>query len=212
MPGGVESPHQRAMETAENVIAGLSTSMDANSVDVESHILNNSMEGRGRPLPIPGWADLKMWEEPGFVDYLQSLWGDRFWPKYEGSWIDEVDMKQVPTKVEVQSQIASRTKEALCELTVSFAREYHETHPDRRLIVWTVGMYDNIGPWVKRDVLGRDPAKTFLPIEKGGGLTIKIGANNNEAITSIGNQEHSVPSLLRQNFTSYITDYEKPAK
>lgn len=211
MLGGVDDPHRRAMETAQIAMEVAGASLKLNGLDPAINILNNSSEGGGKPLPVPEWADLKMWEAPEFVDYLQKLWGTKeFWSKYESDWIGEAGFPRAPLTVETQQQIAARTNSALTELTVAFARNYHQEHPGRRLIIWADGMYDNVSPWVKRYVQNKDPSKTFLPMEKGSGITVKIDPQSKEADTKIGNVDYKVPSLLRQNFNSYITDYEKP--
>ncbi len=206
MPHGITSPHQRACETAQKVIEGINTSMTEYRIN-PSQLLNNTLGEGGKPIPVPGLVDLKMWEKPDEVEKLHGVWGEGqdFWSKYESDWRDlwrDWFLKnQISPEVELPEDIAVRVRAALTDLTVNFARQYHEEHPNARLIIWVDGMYDALSPWLKGYVYNTDPAHVFAPIEKGGGLTIKISPNSPDGQTAtckIGSQEYSIPSLLNK--------------
>jgi hypothetical protein len=201
MPGGVTSPHMRAFETGEKVIEGAMTSMTEHNIG-SGTLLNNAPERGGKPVPVPGLVDLKMWEKPEFVEYLRQLWGDKkLWPNYEGNWEPDMSLVQginVPPEAETPAEIAVRVRAALTDLTVDFARKYHEENPDGRLIIWADTMYDNISPWLKGYVYQADPARLYAPIEKSGGMVVKISPDGQTATIKIGSQEFQVPSLLRK--------------
>jgi len=202
MPSGVKSPHRRAYETAEKVIEGAKTSMATHGVN-ENQLLNNSSKNQGAPIPVPGLAELRMWENPEFVAKLTDLWGvgGEFWSKYETlGWKRDFSQSQgikPPREAESQVEIMTRVRDALTDLTVTFARKFHEEHPNGRLIIWVDGMYDNLAPFYKAYVRGVNPGVKFTPIEKGGGLTIKINSEMGTATTKVGDQEFEVPALLR---------------
>jgi hypothetical protein len=58
-------------------------------------------------------------------------------------------------------------------------------------------MYDNLAPFAKAYVLGKNPGDAFVPMEKGAGFTVKISPGRETATATIGGQEYPVPALLR---------------
>lgn len=197
MPGKTNSPHRRAYETGEKVLAGISEAMKEYGVNQDS-LLNNSLEMQGRPLTMEKLVDLKMWDEsPEFVDFLVNKYGDtkKLWQAYEGDvHLDE----RTNMAAEGPVEIAIRTREALTDITQGVVTEYHEKHPGQRLFVWVIGQYDNLAPAINGYVYQADPTKLYTPMEKGGGITIKINKENTEAETTVGGNTFQVPAFVRK--------------
>lgn len=166
-PEGKTSEHKRAVETAEEVIAGAKQSLEMHSLP-EKQILNTA-----GPIEIPELKDLLMFEQsPSFVRFLTQKrgTGKDFWMEYE---VDAYRKIRATRGVEGPDQIADRVHHALLA-QARFARGYHQSNPGRRLFIWIVSHYDAISPFIKKYVFGVDPATTYLPIDYGGGITLTI--------------------------------------
>lgn len=195
MPTGDKSPHMRAVETANKVIEGVKDSFDGNSVD-RDQLLNESASSEKGPVKMSGLVDLRMFEQsPEFVAYMTEKYGPNkdFWIAYEE---DAEHEKRIELGVEGPSEIADRVRTALAALLQSIAKEYHDKNPDTLLYVWAVSHYDSISPFIKECVYKKDPAKTYVPVESGAGITIKIDRENKTAETIIGERTYDVSSVL----------------
>lgn len=182
----VKSDHKRAVETAEQVVAGIGESMEESSLP-ETQLLNKS----GKPIELSSGRlrDLRMLEDsPDFVKFLTDKYGtgNEFWAAFES------DMER-ETREEMGAEgpddIADRVEKYLKVLT-NAARSYHQHHPGRRLVVWAVSHYDTISPYVKKHVAGMEQTD-YLPVEQGAGLVINVDKNE-KAATKIQNHEYNL--------------------
>lgn len=197
MPGETNSPHKRAFETGEKVIAGIKEAMSEAEVETQ-RLLNNSPEIGDKPMTMGSLVDLTMWEEsPEFVKFLIEKYGDtkKLWQQYEA---DVHEKERLEMGAEGPIEIALRTREALTDITQGVAREYHEHHPDQRLYIWVIGQYDNLAPAINGYVYQADPTKLYTPMEKGGGITIRINRDDTKAETTIGGNTFQIPALLQK--------------
>lgn len=177
-PSGIVSPHKRAVETADQVISGLRESMKNFSI-AEQQFLNNSATQDGGAVEVSGLRDLKMVNEsPDFMAFLVKKYGSgaEFWDAYESDVEKETRLKM---GAEGPEEIADRVNYAL-SLQMQIAREYHKANPGRRLIVWAVSHYDSMSPFIKKHVTNID-LKTYLPVDQGAGITIKVDKNSKAA-------------------------------
>jgi len=170
-PGGIISPHKRAVETADRVIVGLKESMSGFSLS-EQQFLNSSATQDGGVIEVSELRDLLMVREsPEFMAFLVEKYGSgmEFWDAYENDTEKETRLKM---GAEGPEEIADRVNHAL-SLQTQIAREYHLANPSRRLIIWAVSHYDSISPFIKKHVTGTD-LKKYLPVDQGAGITIEI--------------------------------------
>jgi hypothetical protein len=184
---GITSYRQRAVETGEQVLAGIGEAMSEYQLD-QSQLLNKPRQGDDGEINPPApivlssgrMRDLKMFEEsPEYVQYLKDTHmadpskGEKaFWANYE---IDDDPDKKIREEMgaEGPEEIADRVA-AYMKTVANAMSSYHEKHPGRRAIVWAIGHYDNISPYLKRKVLGVAKDE-FLGVDKGSGVVFNIG-------------------------------------
>lgn len=184
-PDGKTSEHKRAVETAEEVIAGLKESMKEFELS-EDQFLNSIATTEGGAIEVSGLRDLLMLEESQeFVDFLTEKYGtgQDFWEAYEE---DKEKKKRLELGVEGSKEIADRVN---YELTVQarIAQEHHRANPGRKLVLWAISHYDSLSPFIKQHVLGKD-VTTYLPVEQGGGITLSI-SKGGQISSTIQDQE-----------------------
>lgn len=169
MPDNRTNYHQRAMDTAESVVKGLKKSLSENSLN-ESQLLNPE----GKVIPITDLKDLKMLDEsPEFVQFLIDKYGEgqQFWENYEA---DTEKPKRIELNAEGPDEIANRMIYFYSTLEL-MSKDYHQSHPNRRLVVWSVTHYDSASPFLKQ-VTGKDTSQ-YLPVSYGEGAIFKLGSS-----------------------------------
>ncbi|MFA7209240.1 MAG: hypothetical protein WC120_03055 [Parcubacteria group bacterium] len=170
-PDGIKNKHQRAVETAGQVMTGLRESMSEFFI-ADGQLLNNSAAQNGGAIEVSELRDLMILEEsPEFTQFLIDKYGTgvEFWDAYES---DSERETRVEMGAEGPDGIADRVNYAL-SLQAQIADEYHKANPDRRLIIWAVSHYDSISPFIKRHIAGID-MKKYLPVDQGAGISIGI--------------------------------------
>ncbi len=195
MPRGRSSREKRAMKTGVEVLKGIRESMTAYKVK-STQLLNDAGGSEGEPIAVEGFEDLNFWGS-SFLEYLEKKYPEDpdLWIAYEAD--KEVKDKRVDMEVEGPHNIAFRTRQAMTKMML-MAREHLENHPDSRVIVWGIGMYDNIAPWLKAYVFKVNPKEYYVRIEKGGGIVVDIDLKGEPqtAVTEIGGITHEVECLL----------------
>ena len=73
-----------------------------------------------------------------------------------------------------------------------YAKAFHASNPDKKLLIWASSHYDTISPLVK-DVTGTDFG-AYLPVDYGGGVLIELG--NGESEPQLEAQNQTVPLHL----------------
>lgn len=178
-PEGPEynSGHKRGLETAQEAMRGIQEAMQGAGV-LEGQLLNTSEftnpDELGSPLEFRSLEPARMLREhPEFVEHLKDKYGSgkELWVQFEQ---DTEREKRKEMGAEGVEEIAARTRSFL-RLLVESAKLRHEGR-EKRLVVWAVGHYDNISPFVKVDVLGR-PATDYLPINAAAGITLEVSAD-----------------------------------
>ncbi len=194
-PGGLKSPHKRAVESGERVITGLRSSLFEHHL-LEEQLLNNSAESGagGKPIEVTGLRDLAMFESPEFVKFMTDKYGTdgtALWEAYEA---DADKETRIAMGVEGPDEIAERVNYTV-SLQAQLAKEFHEHNPGQRLIVWAVGSYDSLSPYIKRNVQGVDPAKNYLGMDKSGGIALDIAPDGGIS-TTIQGKKLPIKSVL----------------
>ncbi len=188
---GIKNKHKRAVESGEQVIAGLIQIMSELSVS-QQQLLNtaSSPDGIPRPIEISDLKDLKMMDDsPEFVQFLIERYGTgrAFWTAYE----EDTEKETRETMgVEGPLDIADRVAK-ITTLSALAAAEHHSTHPGRRLIFWEIGHYDNLSPFLKKYIAMMDDKTlldSYLAVDKKGGITIKLAADG-KATTDLQGQK-----------------------
>jgi hypothetical protein len=194
-PNGQNSQHSRTYESAERIIAGIQASMVRQGLD-GSQLLN----AEGKPEAESGLNDLTC-KNQEFVEHLVTKYGPKkFWAVLE----DDTEAKtRARLGAEGPNGIARRMNAALKKMVLGFAATYHKENPGKRLIVWAVGTYDTISPWVKGAVIGHKPAVLWVPAEKKGGIVIEVAPDLRSAKTQLGENSFSIPMLLRDKARCY---------
>jgi len=179
----IKSDHKRALETADVVMEALKESMAAFSIE-RSQLLNRTE----RPVKLSSGRlqDLKMLKDsPEFVNFLKEKYGigKEFWIAYE----DDVE-RETREKMEAEGpdEISKRVDNYIRTVAKAI-KLYHEKHPGRRVVVWAVSHYDAISPYIK-SVIGRMKKTDYLPVDKGAGITIKVGKDLKATSTIQGNE------------------------
>jgi hypothetical protein len=190
----LRSEHQRAVETAAQVMIGLKKAMIENQIP-ETQLLNKT----GEPIQLSSrrLIDLRMMDEsPDFVKWLKErstvdgVFNEKsFWIAYEDD-ENEVRQKRLEMKVEGPEDIAERVDGYVATLNNAM-KFYHESHPGRRVIVWGISHYDAISPWLKLKVA--DMSKTdYLPADQGAGIVVEM-KKGEPATTQIGGNNYTIP-------------------
>lgn len=187
MPGGVNNPHQRSIETAEHIIIGVRASMAEYGVDPRQ-LLNKT-----GPIELTSGRliDLTMWEKsPEFVQFLYDKYGDskELWVAYE-----EDRHKDVRERMgaEGPNDIADRVGDYMATLDNAM-KLYHHNHPGRKAVVILNTQYDSAAPVIKKFV-SEQPMEDYVQIEKRGGIVFEVGA---DGIISTNIQGHEYPVLF----------------
>jgi len=208
MPGGVNNPHKRSMETAEHILAGVRASMTEHGVN-----LNQLLNKTGKPIELTSGRliDLKMWEQsPEFVEFLYKKYGDskELWVAYE-----EDRHKDIREQMgaEGPNDIADRIGDYMATLDNAM-KLYHQHHPGRKAVVILNTQYDSAAPMIKKFVLGQ-PMGDYVQIEKRGGIVFEVSA---DGIMSTSIQGHEYPvsfsKLLKDKQDVPMTPSEMLAK
>lgn len=193
LPDGRKSEHKRAVETADQVVAGLNT-MDEFSIS-KNQLLNK----KGKPIELSSGRlkDLKMLEDsPEFVKFLRDkctadgIFDERkFWVSYES---DEYRQERERMNAEGPIDIANRVN-GYMRVLANAAKSWHEKHPGRRLVVWAVSHYDSISPFVKKNIVGMDEQTfldTYLKVDSRAGVVFNLGKDGS-ATTEIKGQKYN---------------------
>jgi len=201
-PEQIEDPnnkYQRAIETGKLVTEGLENSISEYSLS-KNQLLNSSVKQEIKqkgPVGMSELKDLLMLNEedqprgPEFVEWLKEQSekdGKNLWAAYED---DDYSEKREEMEVEGPIDISNRVKCAMEYLT-EVSRMYHNSNPDKRLIIWAVSHYDCMIPYIKRHIAGMNEkeAGPFVGISKGAGITIEVGGRGENSTTQIGDRTH----------------------
>jgi hypothetical protein len=124
-----------------------------------------------------------------YLEFLKNKYGTgrELWVAFEED--AEKEMRQ-SVGADGPDDIANDMNNVL-RICSRIAETHQEKNPDKRVIVFAIGFYDNLSPWIKKYLLKADPAKKFVPIEKGSGLVIKKTPAG-VASTIIGEKSFSV--------------------
>lgn len=174
-----------AQEAAREVLADFQLSPDAiiNSRDQE--------DGEGGPRTIPKLREPNFLNDsPDFLDYMLNKYGGinlDFWIAFEE---DQEKETRLAMGAEGPDDIADRTAFTV-RVLARYARVYHKTNPDRRLIIWGATHYDTISPFVKREIFGVGKEQQLM-VNYGAGLSIDIDREG-KGTTELGGKTYEVP-------------------
>ncbi|MFA5925773.1 MAG: hypothetical protein WC831_02470 [Parcubacteria group bacterium] len=190
-PNGLRSAHQRAMETGDRAIAGILKSMTKHDIDPEEVLTTQ----HGRPIATNILNDLRLMHPLGsegekeFHNFLVKRYGAGrdFWKAFEE---DAEQVRRTELRAEGPTDISDRV-DHFVSIATTIVDLHQEGNPQKRVVIFAIGHYDNLSPWVKSHLAGIDPAKGFVPMEKGGGLVIKRSSDKT-AETSVGARTFAV--------------------
>lgn len=187
------SEHQRAFETGVIAVAAIKETMEMYGINPAQALTNQN----GQPIATNLLDETRLMhptDNPeGEKAYLEALMAAaegnerKLWMMHEG---DELNTIREAAGAEGPSDIADRVDHVvnICSMV---ADKHLEGNPDKRVVVLAIGFYDNVSPWIKKELLGQDPAKSFVPIEKGSGIVIKRGPDG-AATTQIDDKTYDL--------------------
>lgn len=186
--GKFGTSHMRAYDTGLKVVEGLNKAMSENGVNP-----NQFLNKTGKPMVITSrrLEDLKALEDsPEFAKILIDKYGTgtEFWEAFEDDF--ERDAR-IEKGVEGPKEIADRVRDYVGTVA-NAAKLWHGKHPDRRLIVWAIGHYDNLAPYIKENVTKVGTVGTFMKMDKRGGIVMTTGPDHEQAKTTIQGHEFDV--------------------
>lgn len=194
LPDGRKSEHKRAVETADQVMAGLKETMSGFSVP-DKQLINKT----GKPIELSSGrlTALRMLEDsPDFVIFLREKCTtdgifdeQKFWVSYES---DEYKKEREQMGAEGPVDIANRVNDYM-RVLANAAKSWHRIHPSRRLVVWAVSHYDSISPFVKKNIVRMDEQTllgTYLKVDSRAGVVFNLGEDGT-ATTEIKGQKYN---------------------
>lgn len=196
---------QRSLETAATVLDTVESVFDLYGLP-ESQILNKAarLPWSGGPIPSQKIVEPKIFDQsPEFVEFIKDLTQSgginlKFFIAYEGDQ-EPVKSKRLEMGAEGPMDMANRMADYLYAMKL-YSEKYHQEHPGRRLLIWTVSHYDTISPYLKTRIGGSIDG--HIPVDYGAGIGIHL-AKDGEASTSIGGTEYQLP-LVRASTASSI--------
>lgn len=190
---GLRSHHQRALETGDRAIAGIKEAMLRHNISADTALTTHN----GRPIAVNTLDDARIMHplagegnDEAYLEHLISKYGAgrKLWQVFEDDTEKETRLRY---GAEGPSDIAART-DYMVSVCSTIAALHQARSPEKRVVVFAVGNYDNISPWVKAHVARINPAEGFIPIDKGGGLVIVKTDDQDSATTTIGGKTYDV--------------------
>lgn len=177
----------RSLETAQLAQDAAKVVFEKHNLDPSDRIINLSsdfnvsgfLKTRQLIRPFPKLREPQIFDHPEYADHLRDKYGG-----VEGlekglspaAWsAHEADSEQVVRErigAEGIYDILKRTKRSI-EILERYARAFHKSNPNKKLIIWVASHYDTISPFVK-DTAGISITEEYLPVEYGGGVIIDI--------------------------------------
>lgn len=208
-PSGLDSQQQRGVQTGDAVLGGIRTAMEEFDIG-ERQLINNISSVGGGAFEVSDLIDLEILNGDNvYMKYLKGKYmpegtaGDlslnsgtglspvseeALWVAYETD-APEDRAKRLELGAEGPEDIADRVNKFVKTIE-RYAEEYHRLNPGRRVMVWAVGHYDNISPFLKKYVLDK-PMDTYLGVEKNAGVSIGVDAEG-IASSTIQGQKFSI--------------------
>lgn len=194
LPTGERSDYQRAIDGAAAAFDGFALALDEHGLSPEQ-ILNASGNDIYSPQSL---VDLKiLTESPDYVDFLvdrakelekQTEWAEKgkkwnqiFWILYED---DTFKDEREEMSAEGPADIAERMRFHLNLVNNSLGYLFDDD-PEARVIVWNVGMYDNIQPFLEQ-ITGE-----WHGIEHGAGVAIDVGRDGQSTVV-VGGKKYDL--------------------
>ena len=189
----------RSLETAEIAQRAAVESLQAAGLDPDERIINfnpNFSTARHDETdqdirPLAGIREPQIFN-PRDVEYISHLqekhgYGDeeaktgispKAWAFHEFD--GEKDVRET-TGAEGEEELINRTKKTLAILE-RYARVWHASNPDKRLVIWAASHYDTISPVIKEvNGVARDKdgklADVLQAVDYGGGVVINVPAS-----------------------------------
>lgn len=184
MPGGKSSKHSRTLDSANEALKAIKTSLD-------KYGLSDGQLLTPEPVKLKELSELKMLEDSSeFVDFLIEKYGTekKFWIAYE---VDLEKKKRLEMGVEGPKDIAGRVNDFL-KIIKHNLEVCHKERPERRVVAFAYATYDTMSPWFKEHVVKvATPEEYYMPVKHRGGTIIKIDKSG-DATTKINGEQYSL--------------------
>lgn len=187
---------RRSLETAQLAQDAAIEVMQARGIDPKERIINLNSQFTTRGFepteqsirPMTHIREPQIFATPEYVKYLQDKYGSadgkgnglspRAWAAHEED--AEKEVREAMGAEGVREMVV-RTKTAL-KVLERYAKAFHKTHPNKRLIIWTASHYDTTSPLVK-DATGTN-IEEYVPVDYGAGVVIDLPPNSGEVYLS----------------------------
>ncbi len=211
-PSGLESSLQRAVLSGDETLTAIRSEMESHGVPY-NQLINNISSVGGGPFEVSELVDLQiLTSDEGYLQYLKEKYmpqeevtdlslnsgtglspvsEEQLWVAYENDQGEDRD-KRIELGAEGPEEIAQRVN-AFVSKVEQFAQQHHNMNPGRRVIVWAIGHYDNISPYLKKFVLDK-PMDTYLGVDKTAGVSINVHKDG-KATSKIKGREFEVTGL-----------------
>lgn len=172
---GVASDHKRAVETGEHAIVGFKKALAGAGLSDQS-IVNCRGEHNGVIFETDALTDVPFLHDASeaakaYREEMVKRYGTGFqaWAAYEKDKGPAHELRK-QHGVRGHAERADDVAEFL-QLSQDWMETYRETYPDRRLILWSIGHYDSLSPYLKQQA-HVDVGDTILPMDKLSGVTV----------------------------------------
>lgn len=214
----------RSLETAEVAQLAAKESLEQAGLDPTERIINfnpNFAIARHDETdqdirPLAGIREPQIFNprDAAYIRHLQEKYGygdeeaktgisPKGWAFHEFDGEREV---RETTDAESEDELIKRTKKTLAVLE-RYARVWHASNPDKRLVIWAASHYDTISPLVRdADEVLRDEngnlTDAYQPVDYGGGVVINIPASFEDDITLARRASEKVLKLGQEAATA----------
>lgn len=141
---------QRAIETSEVIVKTIIDELKKRGLSKEQ-LLNLSGKFKGDfARPEQRLQETQLFQVPPFEKFMLKKYGGMggdFWDAYSAD-VDREKRKELGAEGSVD--IANRVNRVMT-IVARFAKMYHETHPDRKIVVWMVSHGEDLEPFIQRN-------------------------------------------------------------
>ncbi len=177
---------RRSLETAEIAEKAATSVLESMGIDPTERIINfnpdfktkRNSETNQDIRPFSKLREPQIFDTPKYVNFLINKYGEMDGPgsglSQEAWAAHEMDAeKEVREEMGAEgvNDMLDRTKKSV-SIFERYARAFHSSHPNKRLVIWAATHYDTISPLVK-NITGTS-LEEYIPVDYGAGVVIEI--------------------------------------